>query len=257
MRKLFLVLTLIAWTVPAFVMLPVRAAHAEKKLTAKQILDRVDDLYRGKSAHGKMTMAIKTEHWQRELKIEFWSRGKDRSLARILSPKKEKGTATLRSGNNIWNYLPKVKRVIKVPSSMMGASWMGSHFTNDDLVKESRMADDYTFKVTFEGKREGRRIVEITCTPRRDAAVVWGRVVVEVTAKNHIPVRMLYYDEDLKLARTMIFSKVKTIAGRKIPTVAKMVPSRKKGEYTELRYHALELDIDVPKRLFTLRSLKR
>lgn len=111
----------------------------------------MDDLFRGKSSQGLMTMTVVTKHWKRTLTMQWWSKGKDRSLVRILAPKKEAGTATLRVGNDVWNYLPKVKRVIKLPSSMMSGSWMGSHFTNDDLVKESRMADDYTFKITFQG----------------------------------------------------------------------------------------------------------
>ena len=130
--------------------LSVHPALAES-LTAKEILDKVDDLYRGTSSHGKMTMEVVTSHWNRTLSLEFWSKGKDKSLVRILAPLKEKGTATLRSGNEIWNYLPKVNRVVKLPSSMMSASWMGSHFTNDDLVKQSRFADDYTFEVTRQG----------------------------------------------------------------------------------------------------------
>ena len=203
---------------------PVWSQEAKPKLTAKQILDKVDDLYRGKSSHAKMSMKVVTEHWTREMKIEGWSKGKEKSLMRILAPRKEKGTATLKSGDNIWNYLPKVKRVIKVPSSMMGGSWMGSHFTNDDLIKESRMADDYDFKVTFEGKREGVEVSEITCIPKPDAAVVWGKLVVNVRTEDLQPLTVLYYDEDMELARTMTFSKFKTMHGRLLPSIMRIVP---------------------------------
>ena len=130
------------------------SARAQEDLTPGAILDRIDDLYRGKSSHAIMRMAVVTENWTRELELESWSMGKEKSLMRILSPRKEKGTATLKSGKQMWNYLPKVDRVIKIPSSMMGSSWMGSHFTNDDLVKESRMAEDYDFEYgeTISGK---------------------------------------------------------------------------------------------------------
>ena len=123
-------------------------------------------------------------------------------------PKKEKDLTTLRVDNNVWNYMPKVKRVVKIPSSMMASSWMGSHFTNDDLVKQSRMVKDYTFSITYEGKREGKNIVEISCFPKKDAAVVWGKVEVIVYRDDFIPLRIIYYDEDLPLSRTLNYTNI-------------------------------------------------
>ena len=129
-------------------------------------------------------------------------------ILKVLKPKKEKGLATLRVDKNVWNYMPKVKRVVKIPSSMMSSSWMGSHFTNDDLVKQSRMAEDYTFSITYEGMKDGEEVIEITCLPNKEAAVVWGKVEVVVYADNHIPLRMIYYDEDLLLSRTLEFTNI-------------------------------------------------
>ena len=149
-------------------------------LDPEKILDGVDDLYRSNASHGIITLSVTTVNWQRTLTLEQWSKDEDKSLFKILKPKKEKGLSTLRVDKNVWNYMPKVKRVVKIPSSMMSSSWMGSHFTNDDLVRESRMADDYNFSITFEGIREGNAIIEITCIPYNDAAVVWGKVVVIV-----------------------------------------------------------------------------
>ncbi len=223
---------------------------------AKKILDAMDDMYRGDSAHGKMVMSVQTANWSRTLELEFWSKGEERSLIRILSPKKEKGTATLKVEKNIWNYLPKVKRVIKVPSSMMGGSWMGSHFTNDDLVSESRMADDYTYEITFEGEREGQKTIEVTCVPSPDAAVVWGKVVVEVTTDS-IPIRSRYFDEDMVLSRTMTFSNVQNMGGRRIPTISKIVPADKPDEYTQMEYKEMKYDAALDDDLFTLRKLQR
>lgn len=225
--------------------------------TPKEILDKVDDLFRGKSSHGKMTMTIKTANWERALSLDFWSEGKEKSLIRILAPKKEKGTATLRSDNDIWNYLPKVKRTIKLPSSMMSASWMGSHFTNDDLVKESRMADDYTFQETFRGMRDGREVLDITCHPKPEAAIVWGKVIMTVRTEDYLPLYSKYYDEDMKLARTMIFSDIKTLGGRTLPVLMTVEPEDKPGEKTEVLYHEIEFNIDLPADTFTLRSLQR
>jgi hypothetical protein len=226
-------------------------------LSAKDILDRVDDLYRGESAQGSMTMTISTEHWSRALSLEFWTRGREHSLFRIQAPKKEKGTATLRVENDLWNYLPKVKRVIKLPSSMMSASWMGSHFTNNDLVKESRMADDYTFEKTFEGDRDGASIVEITCHPKPDAAVVWGKVVAVVQSDDYIPVEILYYDEEMELARTMSFDDVKEMGGRTIPARMAVVPADKPNESTVMEYHEIEFELELGDDIFSLRNLQR
>ncbi len=236
---------------------PLPAAGGEKTVTAREVLDHIDDLFRGTSSYGTFSMKVVTEHYTREMKMEAWSKGKDHSLLRILAPRKEKGTATLKAGNNIWNYLPKVKRVIKLPSSMMGGSWMGSHFTNDDLVKESRMADDYTYEITFRGEREGLRLIDLTLVPRPDAAVVWGKVVATVTEEDWIPRRIDYYDEDLALTRYMTYTDVKDLGGRTIPARMEIRPTDKPGEYTEIVYERIEFDLDLDDDLFTLRNLQK
>jgi len=206
-------------------------------------------------------MKVQTAHWTREMTLEFWSRGKEHSLVRILSPAKEKGTATLKANNDIWNFLPKVKRTIKVPSSLMGGSWMGSHFTNDDLVKESRMAEDFDTQISFEGARadagEGVEVIELTSTPKPDAAVVWGKVITVVRKQDQMPLRVEFFDEDLKPARTMTFSGIKPLGGRALATVNRMVPADKPGEFTEVTYHEVEFDVQLKDDLFTLRSLDR
>lgn len=201
-------------------------------------------------------MQVVTSHWSRTLSLEFWSKGKDKSLVRILAPLKEKGTATLRSGNEIWNYLPKVNRVVKLPSSMMSASWMGSHFTNDDLVKQSRFADDYHFEITQQGMRDGLDIVEITCIPKPEAPVVWGKVEVVVRRSDYLPLVTRYYDEGLKLARTMTFSDVKTWSGRALPTVMTLTPEDKSGEKTQVSYDSITLDVSLDDSFFSLRNLQ-
>jgi hypothetical protein len=228
-----------------------------RDLELKALLDRTDDVYRGTRSHARVTMRVVTEHWERELEIEAWSEGSKKSLMRIRSPKKEKGTATLMVDDNVWNYLPKVKRVIKVPSSMMGGSWMGSHFTNDDLVKQSRMAEDYSFVKSFEGEREGRKEIEVTCVPKEDAAIVWGKVVVIVDETSCLPVKQLFYDEDMALARTMTFEEPKTFGGRTLPTLMRVTPTDKPKESTEVRYLDISFDVDLPANTFSHRMLKR
>tara|TARA_B100000949_G_C14244619_1_gene435217 strand:- start:308 stop:1063 length:756 start_codon:yes stop_codon:yes gene_type:complete len=225
--------------------------------TPKEILEKVDNLFRENSSHGTSTMSITTRHWKRTLRMEYWSKGKEKSLIRILSPKKEKGTATLRSGNNLWNYLPKVKRVIKLPSSMMSASWMGSHLTNDDLVKETRMADDFTYEVTFHGERGGQKVVEVTCIPKEDAVVVWGKVAVLARVADYLPVELKYFDEDFKLARTLIFSDIREFGGKTIPATMSMTPADKPHESTVMTYEQITFGEDYEDGFFSLRNLQK
>lgn len=136
-------------------------------------------------------------------------------------------------------------------------SWMGSHFTNDDLVKESRMEDDYDPTISFEGQRNNQNIIEFTLIPKADAAVVWGKVVVTVLDNGYLPIIQHYYDEDMNIARTMTFTKNKLLGGRLLPSVMRVVPADKPNEYTELVYEKLELDTKLGDAFFSLARLKR
>ena len=220
------------------------------------ILNNVDDIYRSNASHGILTLSVKTSNWQRSLTLEQWSKGNDMHLLKVLKPKKEKDLATLRVDNNVWNYMPKVKRVVKIPSSMMSSSWMGSHFTNDDLVKQSRMVIDYDFSITYEGLRDGVDIVEISCIPKKNAAVVWGKVEVIVYRNDFIPLNIVYYDEDLKLSRTLKFSNIQVLGGKKIPLQMKMVPTDEPEESTTILWEKIEFDIVIKDDFFSLRKLQ-
>ena len=226
-------------------------------LDPEKILDRVDDIYRSNASHGIITLSVTTVNWQRTLTLEQWSKGEDKHLIRILKPKKEKGLATLRVDKNIWNYMPKVKRVVKIPSSMMSSSWMGSHFTNDDLVKQSRMAEDYTFSITFEGMQEEKNIVEITCIPKKNVAVVWGKVEVVVYRDDYIPIRMIYYDEDLLLSRTLEFGDIQMMDGKMIPTRMSMIPVDEPNESTVVSWEEIQFGISIDDEFFSLRKLQQ
>lgn len=229
---------------------------AARKRT-KEILREVDDMWRGASSHTILTMQIKTSHYTRNIRLEGWSKGKEKTLVRILTPLKEKGTATLKSGSNIFSYLPRTDRTIRLTTGMIMGSWMGSHFTNDDLVKESRMEEDYDPTVSFEGRRDNQDIIEFTLIPKPDAAVVWGKVVLTVLTDGYLPLIQYYYDEDMNIARTITFNKIKQMAGRPRPTVMRVVPADKPNEYTELVYEKMELDIKLSDAFFSLSHLKR
>ena len=179
---------------------------AADRHSPRAIIDRVDQVLRGDSSRGVATMRVITRHWERSLTMEVWSLGADYSLVRVLSPAKEAGTSTLKASRDIWNYLPKVDRTIKIPASMMMGSWMGSHFTNDDLVKESRLVEDYEIETGFEGTRENVRVWEFTLTPRPEAAVVWGKIEYRVRQRDFMPLQARYFDEEGELVRTLTFS---------------------------------------------------
>jgi outer membrane lipoprotein-sorting protein len=223
---------------------------------AREIVDRVDRMLRGESSVGTMTMEIQSEHWKRTLETKIWSKGTDHALILILAPVKEKGTATLKVGDNIWNYLPKVERVIKIPTSMMMGSWMGSHFTNDDLVKESRLIRDYAISISFEGERGGTAVYEFTLEPHPDAAVVWGKILLEVRQDDLMPTWQKYYDEEGDLVRTLTFSKYRRMGGRLIPAEMEMRPVDKPQEYTRVTYESLEFDVPLRDDFFSLRRLR-
>ena len=234
------------WVTPAFA-----------QESASDIMERVDRLLRGDSSRGVATMEVVTENWERSVTMEMWSLGTDYSLIRVQAPEKEAGTATLMAGDDIWNYLPKVDRTIKVPVSMMAGSWMGSHFTNDDLVKESQIIEDYDIEIVFDGERDGTTVLEFRLTPRDEAAVVWGHVEFQVRQRDTMPIWARYYDEDGGLARTIRYTEFRSFGGRTVPSVMEMYPEDKPGERTTVRYQELEFDIEIDRFFFSLQNLKR
>ncbi len=229
-------------------------AQADDADLARELLEGTDDVYRGQSSVGTVAMTVQTARWTRTVRMRMTTQGTEKSLIVILDPPKEAGMATLKVDDNIWNYLPNVDRTMKVPASMMSGAWMGSHFSNDDLVKESRMADDYTYAIA--GRPEDGGVWVVECTPRPDAPVVWGKVVVKVR-EDRIPTEITYWDEDGELARTMTFEDIREMGGRTVPTRMKLVPADKPDEYTEVVYEDISYDVDVPESTFTLQSLRQ
>jgi len=223
-----------------------------EELDVKALVRKVETQYQGDTSHSIAIMKIITEHWNRELKMEMWSEGRDKFLVKILEPQKEAGTATLKIGDEMWNYLPKIDRLIKIPSSLMGDSWMGSHYTNDDLVKENKVEELYTLSLK---SREGDQAT-ITGVPKPDAAVVWGKIEYTVDVEKMIPVEILYYDEDGELVRTITFDQVKKVHDRWLPLHVIIQPEEKPDERTEMTYESIEFGADLRKDLFSIRSLR-
>ena len=224
--------------------------------TVEELLQRTDDLMRGESSEGTFSMHVKTARWDRTLSMQAWSEGTQKSLIRILSPAKERGMATLKVDQNIWNYLPKVDRTIKLPASKMSGSWMGSHFSNDDLVKHSRFSEDYECEFTEKPESKNGHY-GIECIPKPDAPVVWGKVVVRVRASDELVEEVAYFDEEDGLVRTFTYEDIGDLGGRQLPRRIKVVPADKPDEFTEIIYEELTFDVKLPERTFTLQALRR
>jgi outer membrane lipoprotein-sorting protein len=231
-----------------------QAAPASEE-RALAIVKKIDDLYRAKSSYARVEMEIVTPDWQRTLVLKAWSRGEDKTLIRILEPKKEAGVGTLRIGNEMWNYLPNTDKIIKIPPSMMMSSWMGSDFTNDDLVKEYTFVHDFLFHMTAVDKPE-TGLLYVECRPKPDVPIVWDHIVLAVREADFLPVWQKYYDEKGRVARLMTYSDIKTFGRRTIPSVMEMVPQMNPGHKTTLRYEDVQFDIPLSDSVFSLRNLQ-
>ena len=220
------------------------------------LLDRIDDLHRGGSSHGLMQMKVQTKNWARSMAMESWSLGEDYSLVRILEPKKERGTATLKARDDLFTYLSKTGRTIKITGAMMGGSWMGSHFTNDDLVRGTRLASAFNTTVAEGPAVDGQPTYALTLLPKPDAPVVWGKVEIIVRKSDLMPARQVFYDEDGAPARRLEFSEYRKVGERSFPARMLMTPLDRPGEYTEIRYAKIEFDTGLKRDFFTLQRLK-
>ncbi|MBN1797283.1 MAG: outer membrane lipoprotein-sorting protein [Spirochaetales bacterium] len=233
----------------------VAVAGENEAIQAQKIVKKVDELYRSTSSKALLEMEIITPHWQRTLKIQAYSKGMDKTFMRIVEPLKEKGMATLRIANEMWNYLPKTNKVIKIPPSLMMGSWMGSDFTNDDLVKEFTFFEDYNFEMTTVNQAQ-TGVLYVKCIPKDDVPVVWGYVLVAVDAASYLPLWERFYDEGGELVRELLFKENKRFGQRLIPSVMELIPKQKQGQKTIIRYLEAQFDIALSQDLFTLRNLR-
>jgi outer membrane lipoprotein-sorting protein len=221
----------------------------------EEVVRKIDELYRADSSYAEVEMEIVTPHWKRTLLMDTWTEGSSKTFIRILSPPKEKGLATLRLKNEMWNYLPRANKVIKIPPSMMMSSWMGSDFTNDDLVKEFTLIDDYTYK--FVRPQDAKPdLLYIEFKPNEDLPIVWEKIVLAVEKERLLPVWDRYYGENDRLMRIMDYKNVVRLGGRLLPSVLELIPQDKDGQKTVLRYLNAEFNIRHAEEIFSLRNLR-
>jgi outer membrane lipoprotein-sorting protein len=230
------------------------AAHAQD---ADEIMKAADQHMRGKTNYSEMTMQVVRPDWSRKTTMKAWSKGTAYSLILITAPARDKGTSFLKRNSEIWNWLPSVEKVIKIPPSMMMQSWMGSDFTNDDLIKESSMVHDYTHEIAGDSVIDGHDCYRIKLVPRPDAAVVWGKLYVWVMKDEPIELRVEYFDEDGELINIETLSNIKTLGGRRIPSIMTMTPVDKEGHATILTIQDAEYDKPMEDSFFSEQQMKR
>jgi hypothetical protein len=232
------------------------SAAPGQQLTGKEIIRNTDSLLWGKTSVGIFELRVETPHWKRTLRLKAWELDREKSFIRILEPSKERGISTLRIGYEMWNYLPSIERTIKVPPSMMFQPWMGSDFTNDDLVKESSIVKDYDHRVLGTEAPGGEKAYKVEALPKPDAPVVWGKILYWVRTKDFIPVKEEFFNEKGELVRVLTFSGIQRMGGRTIPTVWEMRPVKDEGKRTVFRIIEIRYDIPIDDEIFSLEHLR-
>jgi len=240
-----------------FVFFSFAESRGQDQADAKQIIRKMDLLMRGDSSFSVFKMTITDPNWQRTLTMKAWEKRKERkTFIRILSPPKEAGTVTLKIMFEMWNYIPRVERIMKIPPSMMMQPWMGSDFTNDDLIKASSMVNDYVHEVVEEEMMAGFNAYKVELHPKPDAPVIWGKIMIWVRKKDSLPLRQEFFSERGKLVRVLTFSDIKELGGKDIPAYWEMVPANKQGRMTSLELIDIQFDLPMDDSIFTLKNLK-
>ncbi len=225
--------------------------------SASQWIKRGEDNTLGKTLQAEVKMDIDRNGSQRTLKFRLWTEGRDQAVVKILEPSKDRDSGNLRQQFNLWQYLANVDRVIKVPPSLMLQSWMGSDFTNDDLVKSSSLFRDYTHKTIGRVKLGAEEAVQIECLPKPEAPIVWGKVIEFLRIKDAAPIRREFYSEKGELLKTMEGSEIKTFSGHNVPTRVVMKSIKKPGQSTTIIYQQVRYDQPIPRTTFQQDFLRK
>jgi outer membrane lipoprotein-sorting protein len=225
--------------------------------SAREIVAKANELLHARSSISTATMKVVKPEWSRQITTKAWMLEPDYALILITSPAEDKGNVTLKRKNEIWNWVPTIQRVIKIPPSMMMQPWMGSDFTNDDLVRESSIVNDYTQSLIGEDTVEGYDCHKILLVPNPEAGVVWGKIVMWVSKHGSLELKTEYYDEDGTLVKSMIGSDVRQMGGRTLPVHWEMIPADKPGEKTVLQYDAIDFNPEINRSFFSEQNMKR
>lgn len=222
-------------------------------------IEAVEKNSEGTTFQAIAVMTVKRGNEERHLKMKIWWKERKFAFLRILEPKKDFGTTSLRINTDLWQYLPKINRIIRVPSSMMLQSWMGSDFTNDDLVRGGSLSQDYTHKELLKEKILGHDTVKIECVPKSSAAVVWGKVYLWVRDSDNVPIKHEFYTEKGILVKTLEGDAIQKFGTHTIPTKLSMKNLKKKDSETIITYDpsTIKFDVEIPNSVFTQENLRR
>jgi outer membrane lipoprotein-sorting protein len=237
------------------VLLTTTAGAQDGQREPRQIVRDALNHWRGLSSHGEMTMVIHRPDWERSMSMETWTEGEQRSLVRVTAPQKDRGNGTLIDNDNMWTYSPKINRVIKLPSSLMGQSWMGSDFSNKDIARTDDIVDEYDHTLLSEREQDGHTVYEIQSVPHETAAVVWGREVLSIRDDN-VLVEHRFYDQDDMLVKQLVSLEIGEMGGREIAVRQRMEKQDTPDEWTEVTVNAVEFDIPLSDNLFTVSNLR-
>jgi outer membrane lipoprotein-sorting protein len=224
---------------------------------AKEIVSKANELIRATSSYTEMSMSIIKPTWSREMTMKIWSLEPEYALILITEPAKDKGMVTLKRKREVWNWVPSVNRVIKIPPSMMMQSWMGSDFTNDDLVRQSSIVEDYTHAIAGEEELDGYNCYKIELIPKPEAGVVWGKIISWISKEGFLQLRSDHFDEDMILIKSMIGSDVKKMGGRTIPAHWEMIPHDEPGQKTVMEYKNIDFNINIDESYFSQQNMRR
>jgi len=233
------------------------ASLSAQTLSALEIVKRADDNRRGNSSYSEITMTIVRPTWTRDIGIKSWSKGTDYSLTLITAPARDKGQAFLKRGKDLWNWQPNINRMIKMSSSVMGQSWMGSDFTNDDMVRESSVVNDYTHQLEPTEKVREYDCYKVILTPKTDAAIVWGKVITWISTTDFIEMKSEFYDEDNVLVNTMNAYDVKTYGNRKTASRIEIIPADKPNQKTSMVIETFDFNISIEESFFSQQNMQR
>lgn len=222
---------------------------------ARELVQGAWDQFRGLASKSEVSMTIHRPDWERTLTMKAWTKGRSKSLIRILAPAKDRGNGTLKKKNDMWTYNPRINRVIKLPPSMMAQSWMGSDFSNNDLAKSDSILDDYTHSITGTENRDGKTVYLLEAVPKPGAPVVWGMQRLKIR-EDFILLSEEFLDEELRPVKIMTTSDIQVMDGRLFPKVWIMKKTGQEKAYTRLNHHQVEFLEDLPDRFFTLRRLR-
>ncbi|MBN1377663.1 MAG: outer membrane lipoprotein-sorting protein [Gammaproteobacteria bacterium] len=239
----------------ALVALLITNVVSAQQLDASVLIQSAMDHWRGTTSYSEMTMTIHRTGWERTMSMRAWTAGDKQSLVRVTAPKKDAGNATLLDNKSMWTFSPKVNRIIKIPSSMMAQSWMGSDFSNKDISRSTEIIDDYTHTLTETIEQDGHNVYVITSVPHEDAAVVWGKEIWTIR-DDFVVLEEQFWDQDGVLVKVMKTTAIETMGGRTVAKTMRMGEVESPQEWTEMIVDTIEFNIDLPANIFTQSNLR-